>query len=326
MSEITIRNHYIPQTYLKHFLLEDTLFVYKKGEKFFKNLSITAEKRIFGVKGEEGLKNIGLENNLYTLEINGVRNDDVENIFSELGEKDYDSIISSLEQTPIGSEVSKDIKEKLCMFMTCMRIRTPQFKHEIEESESVITKHFMSEDFSRKTAKQIVSDFKETSGLEITEDEAEKVRKDIVDKKFSFEYPNAYFLKFGLMNIEAHFQIFSGMKMVIVRSNNKRHFITSDNPVVYFVPSEKVDFYNNSKNLMSPYVELFFPITRNMAISLSRRDGKEIIKTANREMVDILNYNISHNSFDFIFTPVKMNDLIKFVKEYIHYPFEFRMS
>ena len=46
----TIRSHYIPQTYLKHFLLDDKLFMYKKGENFLKGL-MTQKKRILEVRG-----------------------------------------------------------------------------------------------------------------------------------------------------------------------------------------------------------------------------------------------------------------------------------
>jgi hypothetical protein len=326
MPEITTRNHYIPQTYLKHFLLDDTLFVYKKGERFFKDKSVTEDKRIFGVKGEEGLKNVGLENNLYTLEIEGVKNDDVEQIFSDLGESDYDSIISEIERMSDGAEINQDLKQKICLFLACMRLRTPQFKAQIEEMDSVMKKHFMSEDYKRKSAKEIVADYKEMSGEDISEEKAEKVRKMIVDKKYGLEYPNGYFLKYALLGIEQHLGIFSGMTMTIVRSNNKRHFITSDCPVVYFVPKEKVDFYNGYKNLMSSHIELYFPLTRNLVVMLFRRDIKEIISPVNREIVDMINYNISMNSFNFVFTPLKMNDLQKFISEYIPYPFMFKMS
>jgi hypothetical protein len=189
-----------------------------------------------------------------------------------------------------------------------------------------VRKHFMSTTFEHKTAKDLVNEYKEISGENITEEEAESVRKNIIDKKFNLKYPNAYFLKFALTSIEMHAQIFFDMNMVILRSNNKRHFITSDNPVVYFVPREKVTFYDNYKSLMSQHTEVFFPVTRNIAIVFSRKELGKTIQPTNREMVDIINYNISVNSFNFIFSPVKMNDLNKFIKEYIPYPFEFRMS
>ena len=327
MSEITTRNHYIPQTYLKNFLYDDTLFVYKKGEKFFKNQKDSEDDRIFGVMGLEGLKNIGIENNLYSVEIDGVKNDEMENIFNELGEADYSSIIESIDRLPIGSEIPTEIKDKICIFLSCMRIRTPRFKYEVEEMDSVVRKHFMSEDYERKTAKEIVTEYKEISGQEITEEEAEKVRNAIVDKKYGFQYPNGYFLKHALNILERYTEIFMSMKMRIVRSDNKRHFITSDNPVVYFVPKEKVDFYNSYKNLMSQHVELFFPLSRNLAVMMNRReDMKEVVAPIKRDIVDMFNYNFSINSYNFIFAPVKMNDLNKFVKEYIPYPFEFRMS
>ena len=113
------------------------------------------------------------------------------------------------------------------------------------------------------------------------------------------------------------------MKINILKAREDRYFITSDNPVVYFVPQDKVNFYNPSKSLVSPLTEVFFPLTKDCAIHLCRRsDLKEMIMSASRELVDNFKENIAYNSKDFIFSPIKMNFLNQFVEEYIPYPFK----
>ena len=110
----TIRSHYIPQTYLNHFLLDDKLFMYKKGENFFKR-SNDSEKRILEVRGVDALKNIGLENNIYKLNIGSFNSDDIEDIFREYGENFFDDVVSKIDQIKEGEEINFEIREKICI-------------------------------------------------------------------------------------------------------------------------------------------------------------------------------------------------------------------
>ena len=110
--------------------------------------------------------------------------------------------------------------------------------------------------------------------------------------------------------------------MSILKAKESRYFITSDNPVVYFVPKNKVNFYNQPKSLMSFFTEIFFPLTKDYAIHLCRRDNlQEMIMFGERELIEVFKENIAYNSKDFIFSPIKMNFLNQFIEEYIPYPF-----
>ena len=47
----TTRSHYLPETYLKHFLHEDQIFMYMKGKIFFDNKKIQMiDCSLFGEK------------------------------------------------------------------------------------------------------------------------------------------------------------------------------------------------------------------------------------------------------------------------------------
>ncbi|MFH1535399.1 MAG: hypothetical protein ABIF80_05490, partial [Patescibacteria group bacterium] len=61
-------------------------------------------------------------------------------------------------------------------------------------------------------------------------------------------------------------------------------------------------------------------------IHLARRKRKESIIEISREISDIHNENIAVNSFDFIFSPIKMNSLLEYSKTYHPYPFRITMS
>ncbi|NLK93932.1 MAG: DUF4238 domain-containing protein [Clostridiales bacterium] len=320
----TIRSHYIPQTYLKHFLLDDKLFMYKKGENFFKR-SNDSEKRILEVRGVDALKNIGLENNIYKLNIGSFNSDDIEDIFREYGENFFDDVVSKIDQIKEGEEINFEIREKICIFMGAMLIRTPFFKKQSEDIDSSLRKYFTALSLKNEDLKRIKKDLiREGKKYSIKELSIAKQR--LIDGNYELQYPNEFFIKVALSSLEQYINIFREMKMVIFKNKEARYFITSDNPVVYFVPREKVNFYNPYKSLVSKHTEVFFPVTKNLAIFLSRRDNiREVLQYGNRGIVDLFNENISHNSLNFLFSPLKMNKLKKFVEEYIPYPFEIRI-
>src|SRR3989344_5274591 len=265
----TIRSHYLPRTYLKHFLNDDVLFMYKKGAKFFDDLKISPSDRILEVRGENGLLNVGVDKHLYDPEIAGISSDDLENIFQELGEDVYDTVISEIETLGNGSPVPPSVKDPLCLMMASMRVRTP-----------------------------------------------------LINKNYAVKYPNAYFIKHALLLVEEHINIFHQMTMTICKSNN-RFFVTNDNPLVYFVPPEKVNVYNPPKGLVTPHCEVFFPLTKNLAVHMTWKKEEEELREVSRQVIDAFNYNLSHNSWEYIFAPIKINELNIFIQEYIPYPFKF---
>lgn len=319
MKKATVRSHYLPRTYLKHFFLNNELLVYNKGEKFFTS-DIGADKRIFSVVGEEALVNVGVNNNLYTIDAPGITSDDVEDIFKEYGEDFLDEMIMRIEMKHEGGLIEKEIKEKLCIFLAAMRVRTPFFKFEVEESSSLFAKHSIG----FKIANMDISEIRSilgSKGDNLTNEQIESARQALVNNEYNLKWPNAHFLKQALSSLNMYVEIFRNMNIVVLRSRSDRYFVTSDNPVVYFVPREKTNIYNNPKSLMSNFTEVFFPLTRNHALHLCRQNRAETVLLANRQITDIVNYNIMHNSFNFIISPIKMNALVKFIQEYIPYPF-----
>jgi hypothetical protein len=324
MKKQTVRSHYLPQTYLKHFLLENKIEMYKKGESFFKK-ELSPEQRIHTVIGENALANVGLENNLYNPGVDGLSSDDLEDIFREYGENFYNDLVSVIKGLPMDSEIPDDVKDKLCIFMASMRVRTPQFKTEVEEMDSTLFRHDMSKKFDSMSAEEVVQHVKKEEREDISIDRANKIKASIVNKEYNLEYPNAHFIKIALSSLDMHVDIFRQMTMTIMVSD-KRYFITSDNPVVFFVPPDKVNFYNAPRSLTSHFSELFFPITKDIGVTLNWRKGEEKVVFSRRDFVDVFNYNVSHNSFNFIFSPMKMNCLDVFTTEYIPYPFKFTIS
>ena len=322
MSKQTTRSHYLPRTYLKHFLFDEELVVYQKGEKFFKEIDKTPEQRIFVVKGEEGLKNIGLQNHLYNPMVEGISSNEVEEIFGEYGEYFYNEVISEIENMPTGSAVPQEIKDKLSLMFSAMRVRTPLFKSEVEEMDRNFRKHFMSKNISRMSPEDLVKHYKEINGKDISLKTATRIHKTFTEKDYELKYPNGFFIKIALTSLEKHADIFHQMTWNFYKSEN-RYFITSDNPLTYFVPREYLNAYTSPKSLTNKYCEVFFPLTKTLGAHLSWRKESETQNTANRETVENFNFNISRQSLDYLFSPIRMNSLKEFVQTYIPYPFKF---
>ena len=296
--------------------------MYKKGEKFFKDENVSPEERILHVRGEQGLKNIGLENHLYNPEVEGIRSDDLEEIFQEYGENFYDTTISEIETLAIGSNIPQTIKDRLCLMMASMRVRTPLFKHEIEEMDEGMRKHFMATRFASITPEEIVNQCKELTDREVSLEMAASIRETFVNKKYDLKYPNGLFIKYALLLLEHHADIFHQMILKICKSDG-RFLITSDNPLVYFVPKEHLNAYVGPKALVSPHSEVFFPLTKNLGAYLTWRKGDETLVRASREIVDAFNFNLSHHSLNYIFSSTKIGELEKFTQEHVPYPFKF---
>ena len=140
-SEFTIRNHYLPVTYTKHFLNEDDqLFVYQKGESFFKTKS-NPEERILPIKGKAGLENnVGLQKKLYHPE--GISDKNiVEDFFTTEVDNNYDYLLDIVEQR---KTQKIDFERGLRFLISTAMVRTPDFKKRAEEIGTMLKKREVS--------------------------------------------------------------------------------------------------------------------------------------------------------------------------------------
>ena len=326
MQKRTVASHYLPRIYLKHFLSDDVLFMYKKGEKFF-NEKTTPENRIVLVKGQTRLQNIPQESNLYLAEVPDLNPNTVEELFQEMIENDIDSIIREAELIKSDAQLPEELRKRISILMATMLVRTPNFKRELEESSTQFRKHttsktieYVDRDLFRKT-------YEEKTGKKIDDDDLEKAIQDLRDGKYDLEWKNAYYLQFALSTVEKFAAIFFDMRMQLLIAPSSRVFVTSDNPVVYFIPPEKMQapFYS-PRNLVHPHTEVFFPLTKQLGVTLNRRFLPDAAVAANREQMEIFNFNISQNSRDYIFSPIAMNSVRRYVETYVPYPWRFSIS
>lgn len=327
------RNHYIPKTYLKKFLnKEKKLFVYKKGKDSFQEGMVKAD-RLLTIEGIDGLNRIAVKNKLYIPEGDAVEDKNIfEDFFNQEVESKYDDFINFVENNFSNTTAIFDkYKDYIIILIASMLSRTLHSKIEMEEMYKV---SFQAHNWAQSSNKNMIPEMKAHLIKEfptITEDKLDKVVKDYLEMveegKFGVTLPRNLFIKHIFQNLEMYGQLISGMTIQILQCKDPCYFITTDAPVVYFVPEEKVSFPYGHKSLGSPYTELFFPLTKNLCLLLSHKK-MEVLSgiIVNKEMVDIINYNLSNNSRDYIFSPEKADFLEEFIENYIPYPFELKMK
>jgi hypothetical protein len=95
--------------------------------------------------------------------------------------------------------------------------------------------------------------------------------------------------------------------VLFVAKNNAGHFITSDNPVVltYDEPDQIPSFYRNSPGLAVGGTELYFPITKNLAIIGRFDEINEGVIEVDKNMVAAMNTKIFRYAKKQIYSPTK---------------------
>lgn len=318
-------SHFLPKTYLKHFLENEKLCMYLKGERFFKD-RLSEGDRIKDVVGINGLAAIAKQNHLYLADVPNLNPNVIEDLLREISEDEFDDLLRQINELKTGELIPAPVKEKICLQMASFRVRTPFFKWEMETIQTNILKHTTKLRYAETTPDELSAIYKKRTGKIMSLKEANKILGSIKGDNYEITWDNLLFIKSALEMIEPYSRIMQDMNMRIFRPKGNRLFITSDNPLVYFVPPEKSHLVESPRNIASEHSQVFFSLTKNISIHLSRTKRKEEVLEIDRELSDIHNYNIATNAFEFIFSPIRMNFLSDYVKIFHPYPFKFSIS
>jgi hypothetical protein len=219
MNKATVRQHYVPRTYLKH-------FANNVNEKFFLNTLFQDKEDII----EVNIDNLALEKHLYTIEtFDGDRNQKVETFYSKI-ETNYNELYSKL-NSPNAIYLTIEEKQNLILFVISLYLRTPTTHssivehyetiidqaHHLSNSKKVTINNYLVLDFENKTVEQIKKEFKLISKVEFN---LESLSTLMTFSKLRFD--NTIF---------------------IAELSDNENFITSDNPVI--VPNNKNTNDNN---------------------------------------------------------------------------------
>lgn len=316
-------SHFLPRAYLKNFLLNDELVMYKKGQKFFDEKTQPAD-RILTVQGEDGLNNVAKQNKLYFCEnIEGMSPDFMEDFFRERIEGKITPLLEEVRNLSLGDIIPDEIRELISLLMASTMLRVPKHKALIEELYlSFLQAHFELVELSSEEKEMMKANYKEATGKDVGDEFVNEAMERFLKGEFKIKISPELFVKTILNTLEYYSNIFYGMKMAILKSDGKNLFFTTDNPVAYFVPNDKVDFYNAQLSLMSQYTEAYFPLSKDFCVLMHRNEPPGILLPCSEDVYKGIENTLSCFSQDFIFSPLRNETLDDFAKEYIPYPFK----
>lgn len=259
MAEKVIKEHYVPQRYLRHFATNEKFFVYDKEKKESRpgNVGDYACERFFYDVDFDAINQEILENNPeYVLD------PDIEQLMHKIDEQHLehwlgrnvetwlfdplDRIISNFVMTNPNILKSVDVLSEedmnyISLFLAIQSMRSKEFREQITELYERLPKLLM-----KKFAKT----------------QEERNFADLFNFKIKNEnYKKLYHAQF-LTNpdIATHMsEVFRNKLWMVGYNLTNTPLVTSDNPIVKFGHKENVGFNSNG-------VEIFFPINTNLVL------------------------------------------------------------
>jgi len=213
----TKRQHYVPQTYLKRFSL-------KRGKEYYINALPKNSCDVNQIK-ELNIKNVCLENNIYTLPFENTKEKMIiEQFFSDV-ESNYDKVYNTL----IGIKKTTITEEERAMIITTvvtMFFRTSFWRNQINyfgnkslEKAYLTCKQYNRDYFCTNTSEILIKD----KTLEELQNESEIKKCDV---PFLLTLLNAMEFLFDMR--------FQNDDICVVEIEDEKEFITSDNPVIAY--------------------------------------------------------------------------------------------
>ena len=247
-KQITKSQHFVPRFYLKRFALEGLIQVFDVRAKRI------GKPRPFG--------SVCYEKFFYAVET-GVQ-DEISQAYEEsFGrfENIIDKALPGIAERALNRQLTDDDLDKIAGFMSAQWIRTRYFREWLNKMYCEILKQLFKKLPSFSGFPDYVRSTEE--GRETTDEQMEELKRFI--QSGAYEIPrsnNALHFKF-MRNEDfiGFYKLLLAKKWRIIHSKESHHFITSDNPVVQWIPPTKGIFGPTFMDRVH-----FLPLTPNILI------------------------------------------------------------
>ncbi len=241
----------------------------------------------------------------------------IENYLQHIETRATEAIKYFCKQIKNDKHIGDNIRYDIAYLMSVMWIRSNYFRQQVNKMSEDVTKQMFSffaecKDNFIKETKQF---FREED-ISLTEEQLEKIRKEIIDGKYKLNFNNATHLNF-FANVEKFANLFYGKNWRVYITTGNYKFITSDTPVIEWSP-ERRGFYGATflgrKHYfaMTPdiLIETVYPIS-GKKVRRKRLDDKEVFKLNMLRPEYSLNYCYSDSNEQF----EKMLQFVKFINQ-----------
>lgn len=293
----SIRSHYIPQFYLRNFGDGDNIFVFDRQTKTLKEqpIKVTAAVKNFYAIGAE----------------RGGGGSRLEGAFAEL-EGEADVIIDKIKNR---KKLSDAERVSFSWFVAFQLTRVPDYKKRVEEGAEKMMKKLNEFAFSNK---EWVANTAKKVGLQLDNEEVESLANFAGDKsRYHIKFQPEFWIDSMLYTTTDVADIFLNMHWLILFSNRKNAFITSDNPLTLVPPN---DYNPNSiygVGLITGGTKKIFPLASDICLMITDLSTKpQVVYTDLEDGVICrhINYLAARNSDRFVFS-AERGKLEKIIKD-----------
>ncbi len=295
------RHHWVPKFYLKNFSIAPggkQLYMYQASDspKLVSTTDIASTEDLYTFREEEGGK---------TRVIEGILSE-----HEDFSTPVIDNIIKN-EKLP---ETDED-RSQLATFVSVLKVRGPSFKEWLQNMDAEQIKLLTK--IGAENPEYLRAKFKEAGVVFESESDFEETRKLMLDREgYRVEMKGGeehYFKQAMDLGKEMYGAFMTQKSWHLLVSPNKRHFVTSDNPVVIQeiegCPSNIAGGFLNGTVLL--------PLSPKLCLALRRipLDKEKIVLL--REDVDHINMSIARAARRQLYSHVNSKDLLRLCAEHI---------
>lgn len=279
------RHHYVAEVYQRGFAdVDECLWVYDRRAQRFKKL----HPRV-----------ICCENDLYTLDPQGVQNSQIESKWLSQIDGEGATAIRNFES---GIQLDQEWRESFSIFMAQQITRTPVFRELTIQNYRAMGEEFLRIGFTDvERARQFLERYREQTGDRADTVTAESLVEAVVGGHLRLTVNEGPFLRHMLKQVEFLARWIAAFDWQVVKAPKGTGFILCDYPFVVVPPEEHPD----AVGLGFRGAVKYFPLTRRLCLRMTDPGyGFSYVKTS-KEGVRIINQNVAVNSERFIMGPIR---------------------
>ena len=188
----------------------------------------------------------------------------VEKLFGDL-ENMIAKNLPAILQAARGNQLSNEHLDILAYLLSMLWMRTPSFRNQMNRMSETLYRQIFSFVANSPAFEKSVKKIEQEQGKKLTREEKQKIRESIEQSQYKLQFNNSLHLTM-FQDIPGFHNLFFHKKWNILKAPGEFQFITSDNPVVEWMPKPKT-FYGytflerNHYLVLSPdlMLELTYP-------------------------------------------------------------------
>ncbi|WP_280554734.1 DUF4238 domain-containing protein [Halomonas sp. 25-S5] len=284
-------HHYLSQCYLKGFT--------KGGAKKSKLTVIDFKEN---KRFETIPRNVGGIRDFNRIDIEGVEQNALEKSLSQF-EGEAASALRNLEEN---LHFEGETRILILNLIALLAIRSPEMREHWRQCHAQIAERVM--DLSLATKERWESQLRQMkeSGKEVSDDITyEEIKRFHESKEYDITVAREHHIHMEFVGVDAILPYLDSRNWLLIKvTEESGPFITTDNPVnITWKEPDKIPlFYRNSPGYGMRGTQVYFPVSRNLAL-IGEFDGPEGIIDGNRELVSALNYKMLIFTYKQVYCP-----------------------